>query len=77
MRCDTRHMPTILVVEADDDLRECLADILRHAGYDVRQAEHGQRALEMLEMMPTQPCVVLLDMMGPVMSGGELLEAFA
>ena len=67
-------MPTILVVEDDDDIRESVCDILRDEGYDVREAEHGKRALETLETLAGQPCLVLLDLMMPVMSGPELLQ---
>ena len=72
--CDTCPMRTILVVEDDDDIREGVCDILRHEGYDVREAEHGKRALETLEAMDNEPCLVLLDLMMPVMNGPELLQ---
>ena len=67
-------MRTILVVEDDDDIREGVCDILRHEGYEVREAEHGKRALELLETMAGKPCLVLLDLMMPIMNGPELLQ---
>jgi two-component system, chemotaxis family, chemotaxis protein CheY len=65
-------MGTILIVEDDDDLRELFAEVLRSERHSVVCASNGQEALALLEKM--QPCLVLLDMMMPVMSGGELLQ---
>jgi CheY-like chemotaxis protein len=48
--------------------------MLRHDGYDVLEAEHGARALELLAEQITQPCLILLDLMMPVMSGPEFLK---
>jgi CheY-like chemotaxis protein len=62
----------VLLVDDDHDLREELADVLVDAGYAVVQAVDGREALARLESMPT-PCVVLLDLMMPVMSGEEVL----
>ncbi|MDB4990025.1 MAG: Transcriptional regulatory protein [Myxococcaceae bacterium] len=63
-----------MVVEDDDDIRELVAELLRDEGYDVREAENGQRALEQLDSMDKEPCLVLLDLMMPVMSGPQLLR---
>jgi CheY-like chemotaxis protein len=67
-------MGAILIVEDDDDIRGLIADALRREGYDVLEAEHGARALEILAEQRTQPCLILLDLMMPVMSGPELLK---
>jgi two-component system, chemotaxis family, chemotaxis protein CheY len=67
-------MHTILLVEDDDDIREVFAEVLREDGYDVREAENGKVALEQLAHMRGTPCLVLLDLMMPVMSGSELLK---
>jgi CheY-like chemotaxis protein len=58
----------ILVVEDDRDLREILGESLELEGYDVVSAEHGQAALQKLETGP-RPCLILLDLMMPVMDG--------
>jgi CheY-like chemotaxis protein len=58
----------ILVVEDDRDLREILGDALRLEGYDVVCAEHGEAALRHLGT-GARPCVILLDLMMPVMDG--------
>ena len=61
----------VLVVEDDDDIRECLADVLSEEGYTVETAENGREALQLLRRF--RPCVILLDLMMPVMDGWELL----
>ena len=66
-------MDTVLLVEDDADVREAVADVLREGGYDVREAENGQVALEQLDHIEGGPCLILLDLMMPVMSGSQLL----
>lgn len=65
----------ILVVEDNDDVRELLIEVLSEIGYDVHEARNGQEALDVLASLGTRPCLVLLDMMMPVMSGPEFLKA--
>ena len=65
---------TILVVDDSEDIRELLGVVLRDAGYRVCEAENGREALDLLEAMQCPPCLLLLDLMMPVMSGPELLE---
>lgn len=64
----------ILVVEDNDDTRELYCAILRRHGYNVHEADNGETALEVLDKLDDDPCLVLLDLMMPVMSGGELLK---
>ncbi len=66
-------MPCVLVVDDDDDLREVVADAIADAGYEVIQAENGQVALA--RMRERSPCLVLLDLMMPVMDGWEVVAA--
>ncbi|HKP56889.1 MAG TPA: response regulator [Polyangiales bacterium] len=67
-------MKTILLVEDDPDIRKLVGVVLRKEGYEVIEAEHGEQALEVLGEMRGNPCLVLLDLMMPVMSGPELLK---
>ncbi|HEU4534237.1 MAG TPA: response regulator [Polyangiaceae bacterium] len=67
-------MGAILIVEDDGDIRELIAEVLRGEGYDVLEAHHGAHALEILAEQTVQPCLILLDLMMPVMSGQELLK---
>lgn len=63
---------TVLVVEDDRDIRESLEDVLTAEGYRVVTAENGRQGLDRLRE-ETDPCIILLDLMMPVMSGGEFL----
>lgn len=65
---------TILVVEDDDDIRNVVVEILESEGYPTREASNGKEALEILSTIP-KPCLVLLDMMMPIMNGRQFLDA--
>jgi CheY-like chemotaxis protein len=67
-------MTSILLVDDNEDLRILYAQLLRRAGHVVREAEDGARALEVLEQMDSEPCLLLLDQMMPVMTGTEVLK---
>jgi CheY-like chemotaxis protein len=63
----------VLVVEDDADLRQAICQILEEEGYRVRTASNGQEALGILEL-ESEPCLILLDLMMPVMDGWQFLE---
>jgi CheY-like chemotaxis protein len=58
----------VLVVEDDRDLRDSLCNALEDEGYTVVGVEHGRAALQHLRAQP-KPCLILLDLMMPVMDG--------
>ena len=62
-------MGPILVVD-DDDIRELVALVLADEGYEVATAPDGRQALDLIARQP--PCLVLLDLNLPVMSGWEV-----
>ena len=62
----------VLVVEDDADLRFLIGDIFRDVGCSVRDAEHGQQALDVLEGW--RPDVIVLDVAMPVMDGFTFLR---
>lgn len=62
----------VLVVEDDEDIRAAIAEILEGEGYEVAIAANGSEALDELQHMP-RPCLILLDLMMPVMNGHEFL----
>ena len=64
----------LLVVDDDPGIRESLAELLHDEGYVVLTAINGQDALARLRTSGDRPCVILLDLMMPVMSGWEFLE---
>ena len=61
-------------MEDDADLRESLSQILEEEGFEVVRAENGRIALDYLKGNAA-PCVVLLDLMMPVMNGWEFRDA--
>ncbi|HZR79924.1 MAG TPA: response regulator [Candidatus Binatia bacterium] len=66
------HGP-ILVVEDHEDIRDYLAFLIRHEGYEVVTAADGQEALDYLRR-GEPPCVVLLDLLLPIKSGFDFRE---
>ncbi len=67
-------MKKILVVEDDEDIRESLVEFYSGLGYESFGAENGREALARLRAR--HPDLVLLDLMMPVMSGWEFMEAW-
>jgi CheY-like chemotaxis protein len=67
-------MKTVLVVEDTDDLRELFIEALTQEGYTAIGAENGEEALEVLRNLQEEPCLVLLDMMMPVMDGATFVR---
>ena len=67
-------MASVMIVEDDRDTREMLARFLELEGFDVREAANGQLALEALRE-DSRTCVILLDLMMPVMNGWQFRSA--
>jgi CheY-like chemotaxis protein len=67
-------MPSsVLVVEDDQATRQLLETCLELEGFKVQTARNGAEGLAL--MRERRPCVVLLDLMMPVMSGEQFREA--
>ncbi|HEX9296951.1 MAG TPA: response regulator [Polyangiaceae bacterium] len=60
----------VLVVDDDQDIRDALCELLREEGYRPVQAANGEEAFGYLNSREP-PCVILLDLMMPVMDGWE------
>ncbi len=67
-----REGPVVLVVDDDPNLREFVRVNLELAGYSVREADNGQRALNAIE--DQAPDLVLLDVVMPGVDGWQLLR---
>jgi CheY-like chemotaxis protein len=61
----------VMVVEDDDDIRETMEQVLDDHDIPVMSAANGAIALAQLRAAAEPPCVILLDMMMPVMDGRE------
>ncbi len=65
---------SILVVEDDHEIRRSLKQILESEGYEVVARANGQEALDYLAGCAQLPCLILLDLMMPVVNGWEFRE---
>lgn len=63
---------TVLIVEDDPDIRESLRDVLEEEGYVVTSATNGREGLDRISEIE-RPCLVLLDLLMPLMDGSEFL----
>ena len=63
----------ILVVEDDRDTLDSLCAVLAQLGYQAIGALNGKIALDRLQAMRSSPpCLIILDIMMPVMDGWQL-----
>ena len=73
---DPNNYKSILVIEDNIEIRESLKLALEMEGFNVFTADNGKDGLEKLSNIPT-PCVILLDLMMPVMNGWEFIEVIS
>ena len=69
----TGAMSTILLADDNDDSREIYRILFTQAGYDVLEAEDGERAMEVVASTPS-PDVILLNLRMPRMDGHGVLQ---
>src|SRR5579884_2387601 len=67
-------MTQVLVVDDDRAIRELLRIALEAEGYAVRVLADGRDVIETLRSM-SEPCVLLMDLMMPGVSGWDVCEA--
>jgi len=64
--------PRLLLIEDNADTRQIYKDVFERDGFDVLQAEDGEKGLSFAQA--TIPDVILLDLMLPKLSGFDLLK---
>ena len=66
-------VPSILIVDDDPDMRDCLRDVLELEGYGVVEATDGHEAISSL-VHQHSPDVILLDKRMPRMDAQHFLD---
>ena len=61
----------VLVVDDEEDMLATLTELVEMAGCSAIVAKNGAEALKLLR--ERHPCLIILDLLMPVMSGNELL----
>jgi signal transduction histidine kinase/DNA-binding response OmpR family regulator len=69
----TGHLPQILIVEDNADMRDYLVRVLAPQ-FELTVADNGRRALELTRELESPPDLVLSDVMMPELDGFELLR---
>jgi len=65
-------MPSVLIVDDQEDVRTFCSRVLRRLGYQTASVASGREALELLDEQPFD--LLITDVMMPEMTGTELLE---
>ena len=66
---------TVLVIEDEDEARHVLIQILRFEGFDVLGFSNGRDALNHLLAATQPPCLIVLDILMPIMNGRQVRAA--
>lgn len=66
---ETRCEKFVLVVEDDRDVRDAILEVLEDNEYRAVPASNGQEGLQALRQAGCKPCLILLDLMMPVLDG--------
>ena len=74
MAASPTHRCTVLVVDDDPEVRELLRFALTPEGYQVATVPNGREALHYLRSS-ADACIILLDLMLPVMDGAHFRTA--
>jgi len=62
-------MPSVLVVDDEDQIRQLIRETLEQAGYDVQEARDGKEGLERYRTQPAD--LVIMDILMPDQDGLE------
>ncbi len=66
---------TVLIVEDDPDVRASIAEVLEDNEYRPLSASNGRDALNALSSASPKPCLILLDIMMPIVDGRQFRSA--
>lgn len=64
--------PCVLIVDDEQDILDTLSEVVEMGGCAAVTASRGEEALRILASR--RPCLVVLDLLMPGMTGNELLE---
>ena len=64
----------ILVVDDEERMRKLIKDFLKTKGYEIIEAEDGEKALELFEDKKNNIALILLDVMMPKLDGWSVLR---
>lgn len=67
----TRLKKSILIIEDSLDLQYLLKEVIEAEGYQALCAANGKDAIDLLQVTPVIPSLILLDLMMPIMDGFE------
>jgi CheY-like chemotaxis protein len=67
-----RSAACVLVVDDEDDTRETLREAIEMIGCTAMLAANGAEAMQVLAAC--RPCLIILDLMMPVMTGEQVLD---
>jgi CheY-like chemotaxis protein len=62
----------IVVVDDEPGVCDTIKEVLEDEGYAVEIARDGRSGLALLRRLTTQPCLLLLDIIMPVLDGNEM-----
>ena len=65
----------VLVVDDEEGFCETLRDVFEGEGFSVHTAGNGRDALAVLQELPVKPCVVILDLIMPILDGNAVYRA--
>jgi CheY-like chemotaxis protein len=66
---------TVMIVDDEEGICETLRDVFEDEGYKVGVATNGQEALWLLKTVSPKPCIVILDLLMPVLDGNAVYRA--
>lgn len=74
MQGGTKMSNCILIVDDEARMRKLIKDFLAVKGFDILEAENGEKALEVFEKNKNKISLILLDVMMPKLDGWSVLR---